>query len=52
MHLGVQAGKEADSNHIGKIIEFFEGVDGKPYFNAHRFYKAEETVRLITFEFY
>ncbi|KAG0476467.1 hypothetical protein HPP92_013308 [Vanilla planifolia] len=42
-HAHVKAG-EGEPNYIGRIIEFFETIDGKLYFTSQWFYKAEDTV--------
>ncbi|KAH0455874.1 hypothetical protein IEQ34_015906 [Dendrobium chrysotoxum] len=39
----VKAGDD-EPDYIGRIIEFFETVEGKLYFRAQWFYKAEDTV--------
>ncbi|KAL5540374.1 hypothetical protein UlMin_041226, partial [Ulmus minor] len=31
-------------NYIARIVEFFESVDGEPFFKAQWFYRAEDTV--------
>lgn len=52
----VQAG-EGNQPFVCKIVEMFEGANGKLYFTARWFYRADDTVRLIdlfffTFSFY
>lgn len=39
----VQA-EDNKKDYIGKIVEMFEAVDGKSYFTAQWFYRAEDTV--------
>ncbi|XP_020580525.1 DNA (cytosine-5)-methyltransferase CMT1-like isoform X2 [Phalaenopsis equestris] len=39
----VKAGDD-EPNYIGRIIEFFETIEGKLYFRTQWFYKAEDTV--------
>lgn len=34
-------------NYIAKIVEFFEAIDGEPYFRARWFYRPEDTVRML-----
>ncbi|KAJ4915432.1 putative DNA (cytosine-5)-methyltransferase CMT1 [Raphanus sativus] len=36
--------EEGNPNYIAKIVEFFEAVDGEPYFRARWFYRPEDTV--------
>ncbi|KAF8090686.1 hypothetical protein N665_0469s0021 [Sinapis alba] len=36
--------EEGNPNYIAKIVEFFETVDGEPYFRARWFYRPEDTV--------
>lgn len=43
-----QAG-EGEADYIAKIVEFFESIDGEPYFTAQWFYRAKDTVRLFSF---
>ncbi|KAL0908977.1 hypothetical protein M5K25_023493 [Dendrobium thyrsiflorum] len=42
-HAHVKAG-DGEPNFVGRIIEFFETIDGKLYFRAQWFYKAVDTV--------
>ncbi|GJW12882.1 DNA (cytosine-5)-methyltransferase CMT3-like protein [Tanacetum coccineum] len=39
----VYAGKDVE-NHICRIVEMFEGLDGEPYFCARWFYRAKDTM--------
>ncbi|XP_010533849.1 PREDICTED: putative DNA (cytosine-5)-methyltransferase CMT1 [Tarenaya hassleriana] len=39
----VQA-EDGKPDYIAKILEFFEGLDGEPYFRAQWFYRPEDTV--------
>ncbi|ESQ35713.1 hypothetical protein EUTSA_v10006850mg [Eutrema salsugineum] len=36
--------EEGKPNYIAKILEFFETIDGKPFFRARWFYRPEDTV--------
>ncbi|XP_077236281.1 DNA (cytosine-5)-methyltransferase CMT3-like [Tasmannia lanceolata] len=36
--------EEGQPDYIGRIVEFFEATDRKPYFTARWFFKAEDTV--------
>ncbi|CAK9177529.1 unnamed protein product, partial [Ilex paraguariensis] len=36
--------EEGKDNYICRILEFFEAVDGTPYFTAQWFYRARDTV--------
>ncbi|CAK9140069.1 unnamed protein product [Ilex paraguariensis] len=40
-HVNAEEGKD---NYICRILEFFEAVDGTPYFTAQWFYRARDTV--------
>ncbi|KAF3588489.1 hypothetical protein F2Q69_00026370 [Brassica cretica] len=36
--------EDGNPNYIAKIVEFFEAIDGEPYFKARWFYRPEDTV--------
>uniref|UniRef100_M4DTL4 DNA (cytosine-5-)-methyltransferase n=1 Tax=Brassica campestris TaxID=3711 RepID=M4DTL4_BRACM len=36
--------EDGNPNYIAKIVEFFEAIDGEPYFRARWFYRPEDTV--------
>ncbi|KAI3457882.1 hypothetical protein Pfo_014545 [Paulownia fortunei] len=37
-------GPKGGSNYVGKILEFFETIDGEDYFRVQWFFRAEDTV--------
>lgn len=40
-------GEERGPNYVGRILEFFETMEGEYYFNVQWFFRAEDTVRIL-----
>ncbi|KAK1267037.1 DNA (cytosine-5)-methyltransferase 1 [Acorus gramineus] len=38
------AGEKGDDQYIARIVEFFEGLDGRSYFTAKWFFRLEDTI--------
>lgn len=50
--LFVSQGDKRDQNYVGKILEFFQTIEGEDYFRVQWFFRAEDTVRIFNADGY